>query len=243
MLEFQQLPPMPGGGGGPVGGVGPSVVPTVSYAVKSYLPYLVVTVVMPLLGLLYIWLRTLIMTRRKTYYIRPDNTVYNVYLLAGLLPLIGGSAVLEKIVSDYVYGTTVPWRWINTATDMYTYMKISEFLSHFYLLAGVGIGLSLLLLLLYKYYENWYIDMAIYLGNLAWFLYLTPRPLARFKYTSNYIKAYNVDPLTQPFQLVSGLFAEKLAAGLIIGTSFAILAAVYYYRSRRWGKANPYTRS
>ncbi|MCE4629974.1 MAG: hypothetical protein F7C82_06815, partial [Desulfurococcales archaeon] len=79
MIELQQLPPMPTGGGGPIGGVGPSVAPSVSYAIKSYIPYLIVTVVMPLVGLLYIWLRTLVNARKRAYMGRPDNTLYNVY--------------------------------------------------------------------------------------------------------------------------------------------------------------------
>jgi len=233
MIELQQLPPMPTGGGGPIGGVGPSVAPSVSYAMKSYIPYLIVTVVMPLIGLLYIWLRTLVNARKRTYMGRPDNTLYNVYLIGGLLPLIGGSVVLEKIVSDYVYGTTIPWRWIHTVTDLYTFLKISEFLSYFYFIAGLGIGLSILLVILYKYYDNWYIDLVVYLGNIAWFLYLTPRPLERFKYTSAYIQTYNVTPGIQPFELVSGLFTERLIYGVLLGLSMAILAGLYYIKSRQ----------
>ncbi len=233
MIELQQLPPMPTGGGGPIGGVGPSVAPSVSYAIKSYIPYLIVTVVMPLIGLFYIWLRTLVNAKKRAYMGRPYNTLYNVYLIGGLLPLIGGSVVLEKIVSDYVYGTTIPWRWIHTVTDLYTFLKISEFLSYFYFIAGLGIGLSTLLVTLYKYYDNWYIDLLIYLGNIAWFLYLTPRPLARFKYTSAYIQTYNVTQASQPFDLVSSLFLERLVFGAVVGLILAIIASLYYIRSRR----------
>lgn len=233
MIELQPLPPMPTGGGGPIGSVGPSVAPSVQYAINSYIPYLIVTVVMPLIGLFYIWLRTLVYARKRAYMDRPDNTLYNVYLIGGLLPLIGGSVVLEKIVSDYVYGTTIPWRWIHTVTDLYTFLKISEFLSYFYFIAGLGIGLSSLFVILYKYYNNWYIDLLIYLGNIAWFLYLTPRPLERFKYTSAYIQTYNVTPGAQPFELVSGLFTEKLIYGVILGLSMALIAGLYYIRSRR----------
>lgn len=232
MIELQELPPMPVGGGGIGGGIGPSVAPSVSYAVKSYLPYLVVTTVMPLLGLLYIWIRTIIAARRREYLGRPENTWYTVYLLAGLLPLIGGAAVLEKIVSDYVYGTTIPWRWISTDTDYIRYKQIAEFLANFYTIAGLVAGLSILLILLHKYYENWYLDLAVYLGNTAWFLYLTPKPLARFKYTTSYALSRGIQPGTSPFAQVSMMFREHFLAGFIMGAALALAAGVYYHRSR-----------
>lgn len=226
-----QLPSTPSGGGEESIYVGPVVPPSLSYAIKSYMPYLVVLVVIPLVGVLYLWLRTIYYARRGEYLQRPDHPVYSVYLIGGLFPIIGGAAVLYKIVADYVYGHLPMWRWIRAPIDLYTYQRIAEFLSHFYLLSGLVIGLSTLLILLRKYYENWYIDLAVYLGTSAWFLYLTPLPLKKFKYTTNFMKTHNIPAGSLPYNMVSPLLHERLAIGVAIGLAMSASAYLYYRRS------------
>ena len=232
MLKLEQLPPMPTSGEG-IGSIGPVTPPSVEYAIKSYIPYLVVLVVMPLVGVIYNWIRTIYYARKKEYIQRPDNPLYSVYLLAGLFPLIGGAAVLYKIVLDYVYGRLPAWRWISSTLDLYTYQRIAEFLSNFYLVAGLVLGLSILLILLYKYYDNWYIDLVVYVGVIAWFLYLTPLPLKNFKYTTNFMKTYNITFGSRPFDSIENLFYTKLLAGFILGAVMATIAYVYYIKSLR----------
>ncbi len=221
--------PMPGEEGG-IGPAGPAVPPSVDYAVKTYMPFLAATVIAPLIGLLYVWIRSTHQARRGSIVTRPDHTGYSVYLIAGLFPLMGGAPVLYKLVLDYVYGRLATWRYITYPYHLDIYLSIARFLSHFYLLAGVAIGLSTLLIIFHKTYENWYMDLAIYLGNIAWFLYLTPRPLQEFKYTMYYVEHYHPPPGTQPYDLIEPLFHQRLYLGIAIGLT---LTAVTYLYSRR----------
>lgn len=225
------LQPLPPGEGLPAGPVGPSTPPPLWYAIESYAPYVAATVIVPLGGLLYLWVRTLLHAGRRAYMGRPDSTLYTAYMIGGVLPLIGGAFILHKIASDYVYGTMIPWRWIQTGYDLQVYLGISSFLSYFYFLAGVAVGLSGLLVVLHRYYDNWLVDVVVYLGNIAWFLYLTPIPLERFKYSSSYIAANNIPPGEHPYDLTSTLFTFMFILGLILGLALTVAASIYYLES------------
>ena len=225
---YLQVPPPAGGGGGPIPGpIGPPGPPPLSYAYRSYLPYLIATTVMPLIGLLYVALHILFATRRGERLLRPENPLYQVFLVGGVADLAFGAVVLYKLARDSVYGTLPPWRWIHTFDDLLVFERIASFLAKFYFIAGVAVGLSLLLILLYKYYEYWYVDLLIYLGNIGLFLYLTPKPLQDFKFTGHYMATHNVSAPT-PYALVEPSLINAFSAGVVVGGLIAGVIYAYY---------------
>ncbi len=219
-----QIPPPSGGGPGPVGPPGP---PSISYAYKSYLPYLIATTILPLIGLLYISIRTILLSRKGEVVFRPDSTLYAVYLVGGFANIAFGAAVLYKLVKDYVYGSLPMWRWINSLDDLVVYKGIANFVSKYYFIAGLVIGFSLLLIILGKTYEYWYVDFLLYVGNIGLFLYLTPRPFENFRFTSRFLKTHNVT-VSQPYDLVKSDFNNNLYLGIVIGIIISIIIFIYY---------------
>lgn len=224
--------PMPGEGEYPYP-VGPAVPPSVDYAVESYIPFLVMTVVIPLAGLLFLWARGLLYAFRGKPLTRPDSMAYSVYIIAGLFTLAGGAAVVHKAVTDHVYGSLIPWRFIRSEYELDIYLGIASFLGKFFLLAGIALGLALLLLLFARSYDHWYADLVVYLGSIAWFLYLTPKPIKRFKYAYNYIQAHNIEPGAVPYSLVDPSFEKCLLLGFILGATVAMLVFIVYSIKRR----------
>jgi len=231
---YLQVPPPPGGGGPIPGPIGPPGPPPLSYAYRSYLPYLIATTILPLAGLLYVALHTLVSARRGERLLRPENAFYQVFLIGGVADLAFGAVILYKLVNDSVYGTLPPWRWIDTFDDLLVYQEIASFLVKFYFIAGVACGLLLLLILLYRYYEYWYVDLIIYLGNIGLFLYLTPKPLKDFKFTGHYIATHNVTAST-PYALVEPGFLHAFSAGVFVGGLIA--GGIYVYYKVRAGEA------
>jgi len=229
-----QIPPP---GGGEQITVSQYQPPPVDAILTNYLPFLAALVVMPLLGLLGLWVYGLLQARRGRPLMRPDSTLYNVYLIGGYASLLGGALLLYKFVVDYVYGynTGVPWRYIYTYLDMEKYMFIADLLTVSHFLAGLGLGLTLLLVYYRRTYENWWADLIAYAGNLGLYLYLSTRPLQRFYFAKQYIDMAGIPPGTRPYDLVAPRLIASLALGLLAGGALTAIVIVVWKRNKRGG--------
>ncbi len=222
MLSLQEFP----------GRAGPREAPFLDYAIQAYLPLVAATTVAPLVGLAFLHARAYILARRGRPLTRPGSLAYTIYLIAGLLPLMGGNAVSMKAILDNVYGSLGRWLYIRTWRDWDVYMGIAEFLSWFHLLAGLVLGMSLLLVFFRRSYDSWYADLLVYAGNAAWFIVLARIPLKDFHYTLQYVETHDIPPGARPFDVVAELFYTRLALGLAAGLAVS-LGAYLLYKSRR----------
>jgi hypothetical protein len=195
------------------------------YVVETYLPFLVATIGYPLAGLIGVLLHSLLLARRGLPPLRPASTAYSVYVIAGLLPLLGGAPILFKAVLDYVYGATVRWRIIMDEGQLEMYLRIAWMHEYANLLAGFALGLLLFPLLARGSYESWYLDVLAYGGNLAWYLALAPIPLRDFNFSYRFRLQAGLPPGFKPFQLVAGRLEAALLTGLAAGAAVAL--AVY----------------
>jgi len=231
-----QLPPAGGGEQVPVGGPG-SVPISEEYILLSYLPFIVALVVIPLIGLLVVWARGLVSALRGRPLTRPESTVYSLYIIVGIAPLLGGAFLLHKFVLDYVYGYSYvnPWRWIWSLGDWERFLYVASLLSKSHFLAGLALGLLVLIPWFRRSYEYWWVDTVVYGGNLGLYLYLSVQPLQEFKYTSGYAQTYGVNVTTRPYSVVEPILLKSLILGLILGLALSLTVIVLYERARRRG--------
>ena len=202
---------------------------SIGYVIESYLPFLAVTVGYPLAGALYLALRALRASVSGRALRRPDSPAYTVYLIAGVLPLMGVAAAFFKAYVDYVYGAPYRWRVITSEEELRVYLSIAGIHVYTHFLAGLAGGLLLLLPLARRTYDSWLADLVVYGGNLAWYLALSTRPLQDFVFSYAVRKQLGLPPGLSPYDLVAARLHESLLAGLALG---AIAAAALGWRLR-----------
>ena len=210
----------------------PREAPPIDYAIKSYLPFVAATSFIPLIGLLTLLALALRSAVRGQPLRRPGSLLYTLYLILGAGSLLGGAPALYKAGRDYTFGVMNIWRYIRTVDDLLTYEALARLLAAGYLAVGLIIGLSLLLILYRRTYDAWYADLAVYLGNAAWFLVLADRPLRDFHYYPEMRRLLNIPPGVEPYDTIAPMFHTALAAGALAG-ALASLTAYALYKRRR----------
>lgn len=210
----------------------PREAPPIDYAIKSYLPFVAATSFIPLIGLLSLLALALWNARRGQPLRRPGSLAYTIYLILGAGSILGGAPALYKAGRDYTFGVVDKWRYIRTVDDLLAYNALARLLAAGYLAVGLVIGLSLLLILYRRTYDAWYADLAVYLGNAAWFLALADRPLRAFHYYPEFRRLYDIPPGAEPYDAIAPLFHEALALGALTGALASLAAYALYKRSR-----------
>jgi len=198
----------------------------IGYVFNSYLPFLLVTVILPVTGLVYLWTRSMRLSRKGLIMARPPNTVYVVYLIASLISAMGAAVAFYKAAVDYVYGSMSMWRFIKSDDELTLYMSIGRMIAFFHFLAGLGIGLMAQLPYARRSYDYWYVDLGVYLANIGWFLYLSRSPLDIFHYAYAYRLAKNIPVSASPYDLIKWTILKAFALGVLLGLMLTSLIVI-----------------
>jgi len=212
----------------------------------NHLPFIIVTVLLPLAGAVYIVVRHLFTVIRDKRIYPVAGEAYSVYLLLALAGLVVLGLVFFKVAYDYTYtsmevvvrpdtGQTVlvtrNWVIIKDLDDLDLYSGIVGFLRIFYLLAGVTIGLGVIPLTLRMAHKLWMIEALIFVLNPLMFILLEIKPLQRMKYSYALAQSYNLGLGDSPYEdYAISLIKFWLPIGLLIGLGISVLVVLVVRR-------------
>ncbi|MEB3760223.1 MAG: hypothetical protein GSR81_05175 [Desulfurococcales archaeon] len=213
----------------------------------NHLPFIIVTVLLPLVGAIYISIRHIYTVVRDRRIYPVTGEAYSIYLLLALAGLIVLGLVFFRVAYDYTYTSmelvvrpdtgqavmvTRNWVIIKDLEDLNLYIGIVDFLRVFYFLAGVTIGLGAIPLMLRMAHKLWMIEVMIFVFNPLMFVYLEIKPLQRMKYSYALTQGYNLSLRSSPYNdYAYGLIHFWFPAGLILGLIISVSLLLFV---RRW---------
>ncbi len=216
----------------------------------NHYPFILVTIVLPLVPLAYIVLGHLysVLRSRRLYYRGGRLTTYSILLIPIIIML--GSAFF-KAAYDYTYITMVVggsgpnsgaipiyWQSIATNQDYRRLENIAYCLAPYYSLAGLTLGLVPGVILLRRATEAWTIHVIPAIMGSIMFAELEAAPIKEMYFALGFLKEHNLPLGTKPFQLIAWPIWEKhlilgFIAGLLLSLTTYVLArshASNYYR-------------
>ncbi len=210
----------------------------------NHLPFIIVTVLLPLAGAIYVTIRHVYTVIRDRRIYPVTGEAYSIYLLLALAGLIVLGLVFFKVAYDYTYTSmelvvrpdtgqavmvTRNWVIIKDLEDLNLYIGIVDFLKIFYFLAGLTIGLGVIPLMLRMAHKLWIIETLIFVLNPLMFVYLEIKPLQRMKYSYALVEMYDLG--RSPYSdYASSLIDFWFPAGVFLGLVVSVLVVLFVRR-------------
>ncbi len=212
----------------------------------NHLPFILTSVVLPVIGILYIAFRLLFYAARERKVVTITSELYNIYLLFGIASVLVLDFVFFKVAYDYTYTTVktvinpetgqvvtvfVTWNIIRNMSELSLYLSIVNILKPFYFLAGLSIGLSILVLLLRRVHRMWYLELLVYVANPIIFIYSEIKPLQGIKYSYQLVNLLGIGTGHSPYSdYAAVLLTHWLGTGLVLGILLAVFVWVIVSR-------------
>ncbi len=212
----------------------------------NHLPFILTSVVLPVIGILYIAFSLLFYAARERKVVTITSELYNIYLLFGIASVLVLDFVFFKVAYDYTYTTVktainpetgqvvtvfVTWNIIRNMSELSLYLSIVNILKPFYFLAGLSIGLSILVVLLRRVHRMWYLELLVYVVNPIIFIYSEIKPLQGIRYSYQLVNMLGIGTGHSPYSdYAVVLLTHWLGTGLVLGILLTVFIWVIVSR-------------